>query len=262
MQIGLRLGIGRGQQGFDPASLFAGGVQGVWFDPSDLSTMFQDSAGATPVTASGQPVGRMLDKSGRGNHATMATAAKRPIYTTGSGLAWLAFDGVDDAMQTSATLDFTATDAMSFFAGVRKTSDAAFGALVELGILGASGTMGLTAPQGAAANYRFAHQGSVFASAVSASTFAAPISNVLTGIGDISDDQTLLRINGIQAAITVTNVGTGNYSNSQLFIGGRSGTSLYFNGLLYGLVVLGATTSAASITATEQFLAAKSGVVL
>ena len=36
---------------------------GVWYDPSDLSTLFQDSAGTTPVTAVEQPVGLMLDKS-------------------------------------------------------------------------------------------------------------------------------------------------------------------------------------------------------
>ena len=53
-----------GGSGFDPASvLFAAGEQGYWLDPSDFSTMFQDAAGATPVTAVGQPVGRHLDKS-------------------------------------------------------------------------------------------------------------------------------------------------------------------------------------------------------
>jgi len=44
-------------------ALFASGEQGAWYDPSDLSTMFQDSAGTTPVTADGQPVGLILDKS-------------------------------------------------------------------------------------------------------------------------------------------------------------------------------------------------------
>lgn len=45
------------------AELFAGGVPGAWFDPSDLSTLFQDAAGTLPVTAVEQPVGLMLDKS-------------------------------------------------------------------------------------------------------------------------------------------------------------------------------------------------------
>ena len=36
---------------------------GAWFDPSDLSTLYQDAAGTVPVTAVGQPVGLVLDKS-------------------------------------------------------------------------------------------------------------------------------------------------------------------------------------------------------
>ncbi len=48
---------------WSPLSLFALGEQGAWYDPSDLSTMFQDSAGTLPVTADGQPVGLILDKS-------------------------------------------------------------------------------------------------------------------------------------------------------------------------------------------------------
>lgn len=35
----------------------------VWYDPSDLTTLYQDSAGTTPVTTVEQPVGLMLDKS-------------------------------------------------------------------------------------------------------------------------------------------------------------------------------------------------------
>lgn len=47
---------------FSPLSLFAAGEQGLWYDPSDLSTLFQDAAGTVPVTAAGQPVGVILDK--------------------------------------------------------------------------------------------------------------------------------------------------------------------------------------------------------
>jgi len=43
--------------------LFANGEVGLILDPSDHSTLFQDSAGITPVTAPGQPVGLVLDKS-------------------------------------------------------------------------------------------------------------------------------------------------------------------------------------------------------
>ena len=63
---------------FSPANLFTGGIKGAWFDPSDFSTMWQDSGRTTPVTAVEQPVGALNDKSGNANHATQATAGNRP----------------------------------------------------------------------------------------------------------------------------------------------------------------------------------------
>lgn len=44
-------------------ALFANGEQGFFYDPNDLSTMYQDAAGTVAVTAVGQAVGLMLDKS-------------------------------------------------------------------------------------------------------------------------------------------------------------------------------------------------------
>ena len=44
-------------------SLFSNGEQGFFYDPNDLSTMYQDANGTKPVTAAGQPVGLILDKS-------------------------------------------------------------------------------------------------------------------------------------------------------------------------------------------------------
>lgn len=47
---------------WNPKYLFGNGEQGVWYDPSDFSTMFEDEGGSIPVTAVEQPVGLMLDK--------------------------------------------------------------------------------------------------------------------------------------------------------------------------------------------------------
>ena len=60
-------------------NLFANNEQGFFYDPSDLSTMYQNAAGTTPVTAVGQRVGLMKDKSERGNHAYQTTSVARPI---------------------------------------------------------------------------------------------------------------------------------------------------------------------------------------
>ena len=94
--------------GFSPASLFAGGQEGLLLEAFDIDTLFQLSGGTTPVTASGQPVGKMLDKSGNGDHATQATAAARPTYQTGPARATL--DKVDDRLlATVPTGGFTGT---------------------------------------------------------------------------------------------------------------------------------------------------------
>ena len=78
LQLGM--GLTRRSGGFSPAALFAAGEVGVWYDPSDLTTLFTDTAGTTPVTTPGQTVALMRDKSGRSNHATQATTLSRPTY--------------------------------------------------------------------------------------------------------------------------------------------------------------------------------------
>lgn len=87
---------------FVPSYLFVNGEQGVWFDPSDLSTMFQDVNGIEPVTKDGDPVALIKDKSGNGNHATQITSTARPIYRTDGELHWLEFDGVDDGLLSAS----------------------------------------------------------------------------------------------------------------------------------------------------------------
>ena len=53
----------QGSSDLNPRELFASGEQGLWLDPSQMSTMFTDSAGTTSVTAAGDPVGLILDQS-------------------------------------------------------------------------------------------------------------------------------------------------------------------------------------------------------
>jgi hypothetical protein len=51
----------------------------LWLDASDASTLFQDVAATTPATATSDPVGAWLDKSGNARHATQSTAGSRPL---------------------------------------------------------------------------------------------------------------------------------------------------------------------------------------
>jgi len=55
--------------------LFTNNEGGFWFDPSDASTLFEDVAGTTAATKGGK-VGKILDKSGNGNHLTSRVTTK------------------------------------------------------------------------------------------------------------------------------------------------------------------------------------------
>ena len=56
----------------------------------------------------------------------------------------------------------------------------------------------------------------------------------MTGIGDISGDQAILRINGVQAAISTADQGTGNYATAITYLFSRGGASAWFNGAIVG----------------------------
>lgn len=239
------------------AALFANGEQGAWYDPSDFSTMFQDSAGTTPVTAVGQPVGRILDKSGRGNHALQVTAAARPVLRQdGTGRYYLDFDGVDDSLAT-ASIDFTATNKMTVCAGAFITTSA-LGMITELSNTSANlGCFYLAANIAANAD-GFNSKGGT-ASLAQAAALAAPRLRVLTGLGDISGDSSILRINGAQAAANVSDQGAGNFGNWPLYVGARAGTSLFYTGRVYGMIVRGVASNPAQIASIETYMNSKTG---
>ena len=104
---------------------------GLWYEPSDLSTMFNDSAGTTPVATPGtvadsaNPVGLIQDKSGNGHHASQSTSTARPLlsarkntltYTEDfSNAVWVA-DLMGDATLTKT---FSQTDPLGNATAVR-----------------------------------------------------------------------------------------------------------------------------------------------
>ena len=84
------------------AGLFAQGQQGFWFPFTDFASLSQDSAGTLPYTALEQPVGRVLDRSGRGNHATQPTSTARgkvsaAVVSPPTRPYYLQLDGTDDS---------------------------------------------------------------------------------------------------------------------------------------------------------------------
>jgi len=177
-------------------------------------------------------------------------------YETNGFPGYLKADGVDDFLQTNS-INFTATDKITLCAGVRKLSDAARAMVTELGA-DVPQSFQFNAPSAAATTYSFASRGSAAASSAvySNSAVAAPITNVATGIGDISGDSAILRINGTQVATSTTDQGTGNYGNlpAYFFHRNTSPATLRFNGYEYGNIAVGKLLTADQTVALETYM--------
>lgn len=358
LTLGLRGRLLSGTQTTLQGALFGNGEPGFTFEPWDITTLYQDRAGTTPVTAAGQSVGYRRDKSGNGNHEVAISDAKRGIYGwmpktgrrnllnatetlatqsvtvtaaahtlafTGTGTVTLSgastagpligtgasnrvtltftpiaasltltvtgsvtlaqlelgstatayqrvnsqyditeagvptcyyvqADGVDDAYVTPTITPNT--DKVQVFAGIRKLSDASRGLLAEFSATPSLNSFTLFAPNSSANEYAWTSRGTGVASITSATTYPAPISNVITGLGDISGDTATLRVNGTQVAQSTADQGTGNFLAYPAYIYSRGGTSLPFNGLDFGHAVrFGPNLDAATIARVEALIA-------
>jgi hypothetical protein len=192
------------------------------------------------------------------------------VTESGKRDCWgLLFDGSDDSLQT-ASVDFSATDKMTVMTGVRKNSDVARGMLVELSAsLGANtGTFLIAGPDFNLATDRWAAyirgDGANQSYVETSAAYAAPVTNVLTMTGDLSlsVSEAVLRINSaVRGSTTAGDAGGGNFGNYPLYIGSRGGSTNRFNGLIYTLIVRGATTPTGTIENFERnLLALRCGV--
>ena len=257
----------RNPAAFSPAFLFAGGQQGIWLDPSDLATMFQDDAGTVPVTGAGQVVGRILDKSGNGHHATQATEASKPILRMTNGLWRLEFDGVDDFLVTN-NIDFTTTADVSLFTATTNRS-AVRGMIAELSAtLGNPGTFDLDIAGAANRTYGWGLNATaatgrfIVANPAIVTTDVIQCAFHISGVGLVN--QIIPRINGAPAVVSnsVEGGSIAAFMSAPLYIGRRGGASLPFSGDLFGILAMSYTTTAGQITQTEIYLAQKAGVSL
>lgn len=176
-------------------------------------------------------------------------------------LGYLSFDGVDDWFVTPTITP--GIDKVQVFAGVRKLSDAT-GIIAELSASAAtnSGSSYLISSESTGVNsdFRFKTRGTLDAPPPSSGPYLAPTTQVLAGLGDIAADRATLRIGGVQVAQSTADQGTGNFLAYPLYIGRRGGTSLPFNGRIYGLIVrFGANLTADQITRTETWMNSKTG---
>jgi hypothetical protein len=196
---------------------------------------------------------------------TYQRVAAATDYDTVGFLPYLAFDGVDDSMSTGS-IDFTATDKMTVFAGVRKLSDAATSFIAEFSSAWDGGNNGTFAIGliSSSSNYFTALNGTS-AAYYTETTFGAPITNVLTSSYNIAGasiaSEIIPRVNGSTPTLAAvgTTSGTGNFGNYPLFICARNNASLYFNGWLSSLIIRGAQSTDSQISATESWVNGRTG---
>lgn len=191
--------------------------------------------------------------------------ASRGVFRDVGGKRWIEYNGVNTAYQTPA-LPAPGVDKAQVFAGVRKLSDAAVGTVAELSASADdnNGSIFIRAPQGAATGtYIFRSRGAIASNAISPNSFAAPTTNVLTGIGDISGDSAILRVDGAQVAQSTADQGSGNYNPSgtyPIYYGARAGTSLFLYGNHYRtlgpIVRFGTNATPEQIAAAEAYYTA------
>jgi len=249
---------------FSPASLFASGEEGAWYDPSP-TTCFTDTGGTTPASV-GDSVAYLEDLSGNGNHATQATASARPtLQQTAGGLYYLDFDGVDDRLIT-ATTGQPNTDKAQVFVGLQNNTQAVFGVLFEYGNTGAIGGFAFFVeddPFVTLANYT-GHAQARFPANYNQNTVLTSLHDRSGTTGALSELS--LRVDGVLSSGTQTagNANSsGNFSANPINIGYRSNNSLPFLGNIYSLIIrFAAAPNATTIDNTESYLAAKSGVTL
>jgi hypothetical protein len=250
----------------DPVTLFSS-TPGYILNPSIVSTMWQDAAGTTPVTAAGDPVGRILDVSGNGYVFTQATAGNRPTWqinpTTGAGL--LRFNGTSQCLASTATVSFAATTKLFVACGLDRAGTTqryvmfasygtGAGSWAVLSPVGNDSTIGL-ACRGTANAYQSLIFGPGTVKAVFSATWDMAVS---TNAGAFSN-----RLNGPRGPFYVPNGTPGtaaNGNNVTNYIGSTNTPSGYLSGDLYYAVACGKQVTATERAGVENYINDKTGV--
>ena len=247
--LGLGFGAGAGGKAkagrrFSPADLFAGGELGMWLDPSDMSTLFQDMNGNLPA-AIGMPVGRINDKSGGGWNIIQGTSSARPILQQDAGgRLYLQFDGVNDRMFSPTFALGSGWDRVS---AIRQTNW-----LNGRRLFGGGGTAGIL--QQTSANPTLG----LFDGSIAAANAQAPLGTAAVIFERHAGASSLLAVNN--GAPVSGNPGSNQATSVSLGAdpAGTSAAAFHF----YGFCLVKPTLSEAQLGALRSFYAAKAGVAL
>jgi hypothetical protein len=229
------------------------------------TNVFTATAGTLTLTVSGTVTNAQLVASNQASLEYQSVTSANVYDSDPSKFPW--YLKFTDHWMVTPSIDATAYDKVMVACGLRKMSDASFCAAVEFSVSSASnyGSFILTAPwTSGGSDFGFRSRGS--GAGTESALYAlkpAPSSVAISGIGSISEDVSMLRVNGSPVTSPVDQ-GGGTFGNYPLYIGKRAGTLFPFNGYLYGLTVLFPTTLPNDnlIQALERYYAAKAGIVI
>lgn len=227
------------------SQVLAGSVA-IWYDLTDRSTLFQDSAGTNPVTDYLQGIGQMRDKSGNGLHALQATNNSRPQYRVGaSGSPAANADGVTgngSTMSVNLQGKFAGVNKFSVSVAIWKKDDSSRHTVLNMGSNTNSGGWAVFAPTNGGKNAAIRLQNQVGGgfSDNPTSNFLAPTVMVFSANIDLTrTEQTEVVRMWINGVYNTSASNTGNMTqidpanNTMVLFDGQG----RFNGEMVGLII-------------------------
>lgn len=267
MSIGFRIGSHVGgvllnASTFTPASLFTNNGPGAWYDPSDLSSLAQNSDGTGSVSEN-DIIKYVGDKSGNGNHATQSNGSKAPVLRKdANGKYYLEFDGTDDVLEVPA-IDFTGSGQLSAFAAAQSTANDAFRIIYESEpniFVGAGNTLLSQPGSGSSEGFELTfNDDGAFKGARKDAGYPSGTTYIVTGRTDLVSEVSLLRIDGSQVVSDNGPYTISSFSNKAAGLGGRKSGLRHWSGFIYGFVIIGSFVDPED---TESFLADKAGITI
>lgn len=250
---------------WNPRDGLIGGDQGIWLDPSDLSTMYVESGASpatlTPATLNG-PVGRILDKSGRGNHAYSPTDAARPtLRIDANGCYYLLFNGSNQYLKTSGSF----LSNISRFIAVTGYEITVSKSLSPVFSCGINGQYSSDILQAQISNGKFLYQvnngsdGNATDSIASVVPYKGVTSFLFDGTIATAENRISIRKNNTQSTLTFDYSApalTATNPTAEIFIGTYINTFDFLNGKIYQVVICANSSklNIDQITRTEEFV--------
>lgn len=232
---------GGGAAAFSPTSI--SGLQ-LWLDASQITGLNDGDAVAT-----------WSDLSGNAQHATQATASKRPLYKTNilNGKPVVRCDGVDDVLENSTFTSLNNVSAASIFIVKRQTSDSStkFPVFFKNSF------------------YQFIFSGRKYwrtaitedANAIGDWTAWTYEAQLFDGSQTGNANRLKIRSNGSPVAVGYTGTIAATLgSGTGFYVSTPDGTQYPWNGDIAEIIAYSAVPSAGELAQLEQYLAAKYGL--